>query len=99
MIVKDHEKKASGFISVTWITARAHVSALPGPPAGAAIVYTSGSREAMAGPRMAMRAFLSPPWRRRHRPMMRNNGCSRRSRAPRAGPLPRLAVADLPATR
>jgi hypothetical protein len=30
MIVKDHEKKAVGFISVTWITARAHVSALSG---------------------------------------------------------------------
>jgi len=27
MIVKDHEKKAVGFISVTQITARAHVSA------------------------------------------------------------------------
>jgi len=33
MIVKDPEKKACGFISVTWITVRAHVSALPGPPA------------------------------------------------------------------
>jgi hypothetical protein len=32
MIVKDPEKKACGFISVTWITVRAHVSALPGPP-------------------------------------------------------------------
>jgi hypothetical protein len=31
MIVKDHEKKARGFISVTQITARAHVSALPSP--------------------------------------------------------------------
>jgi len=30
MIVKDPEKKACGFISVTWITVRAHVSALPG---------------------------------------------------------------------
>jgi hypothetical protein len=31
MIVKDHEKKACGFISVTCITVRAHVSGLPGP--------------------------------------------------------------------
>jgi len=30
MIVKDHEKKACGFISVTWITVRAHVSGLAG---------------------------------------------------------------------
>jgi len=29
MIVKEHEKKARGFISVTRVTARAHVSALP----------------------------------------------------------------------
>jgi hypothetical protein len=28
MIVKEHEKKARGFISVTRVTARAHVSAL-----------------------------------------------------------------------
>jgi hypothetical protein len=40
MIVKDHEKKAWGFISVTWITARAHVSALPGPHGGVPTVYT-----------------------------------------------------------
>ncbi len=39
MIVKDPEKKACGFISVTWITVRAHVSALPGPHGGAATVY------------------------------------------------------------
>ena len=39
MIVKDPEKKARGFISVTWITVRAHVSALPGPHGGAATVY------------------------------------------------------------
>jgi len=38
MIVKDHEKKAWGFISVTWITVRAHVSALPGRRGGAATV-------------------------------------------------------------
>jgi hypothetical protein len=30
MIVKEHEKKAHGFISVTRIAADAHVSALPG---------------------------------------------------------------------
>jgi hypothetical protein len=40
MIVKDHEKKACGFISVTWITVRAHVSALPGPHGGVPTVYT-----------------------------------------------------------
>jgi len=39
MIVKDPEKEACGFISVTWITVRAHVSALPGPHGGAATVY------------------------------------------------------------
>jgi len=42
MIVKDHEKKAWGFISVTWITVRAHVSALPGRRGAAATVYTCG---------------------------------------------------------
>ena len=31
MIVKDHEKKAHGFISVTQDHRDAHVSALPGP--------------------------------------------------------------------
>jgi hypothetical protein len=51
MIVKDPEKKACGFISVTWITVRAHVSALPGSHGGAAIVYTGCHREAAAGPR------------------------------------------------
>lgn len=43
MIVKDPEKKACGFISVTWITVRAHVSALPGPHGGAATVYNRRS--------------------------------------------------------
>jgi hypothetical protein len=43
MIVKDHEKKACGFISVTRITVRVHVSALPGPHGVAAMVYTGGS--------------------------------------------------------
>jgi hypothetical protein len=63
MIVKDHEKKACGFISVTWITVRAHVSALPGPHGGVAIVYTGGHREATAGPHTPLRAFRLPPWR------------------------------------
>ena len=43
MIVKEHEKKARGFISVTRVTARAHVSALPGPRGGAATVYNRRS--------------------------------------------------------
>jgi len=43
MIVKDPEKKARGFISVTWITVRAHVSALPGPHGRAAAVYNRRS--------------------------------------------------------
>jgi hypothetical protein len=43
MIVKDPEKKACGFISVTWLTVRAHVSALPGPRGGAATVYNRRS--------------------------------------------------------
>jgi hypothetical protein len=43
MIVKDPEKKACGFISVTRLTARAHVSALPGPHGGAATVYNRRS--------------------------------------------------------
>ena len=43
MIVKDPEKKACGLISVTWITVRAHVSALAGPRGGAATVYNRRS--------------------------------------------------------
>ena len=60
MIVKDHEKKAWGFISVTWITARAHVSALPGPYAGVA----GGPLRGRAAPRMPLCAFGLPPWTR-----------------------------------
>jgi hypothetical protein len=62
MIVKDPEKKACGFISVTWIIVRAHVSALHGPQGVVAIVYTSCPREATAGPRTPWRAFRLPPW-------------------------------------
>src|SRR4249919_258640 len=43
MIVKEHEKKARGFISVTRLTARAHVSALPG--------LVPGARPSTPGPR------------------------------------------------
>ena len=70
MIVKDPEKKACGFISVTWITVRAHVSALPGPRGGAATVYNRRSRKATAGARMPLCASRLPPWKddtgRRH---------------------------------
>ena|SRR5215470_3832455 len=64
MIVKDHEKKASGFISVTWITVRAHVSALPGPHGGAAMVYTGGLREATGSVRTPLRVSRLPRWKR-----------------------------------
>jgi len=71
MIVKDPEKKACGFISVTWLTVRAHVSALPGPHGGAATVYNRRSRgKATAGVRMPLCASRLPPWKddtgRRH---------------------------------
>jgi hypothetical protein len=59
MIVKDPEKKACGFISVTRITAR-DVSALPGPPAGVAIVYTSGSPRSHGWPAHAVAPFRLP---------------------------------------
>jgi hypothetical protein len=63
MIVKDPEKKARGFISVTWITVRAHVSALPGPRGGAATVYNRRSPgKATAGARMPLCASRLPPW-------------------------------------
>jgi len=63
MIVKDPEKKACGFISVTWITVRAHVSALPGPRGGAATVYNRRSPgKATAGVRMPLCASRLPPW-------------------------------------
>ena len=82
MIVKDHEKKACGFISVTWITVRTHVSALPGRRGGAAMVYTGSPRESRAGPRLPLRVFRWPPWRRMSvavaaGPMMRSTGCLR----------------------
>jgi hypothetical protein len=69
MIVKDPEKKACGLISVTWITVRAHVSALPGPHGGAATVYNR--RSASYGPRAhAVMPSRLPPWKddtgRRH---------------------------------
>jgi len=63
MIVKEHEKKARGFISVTRVTARAHVSALPG--------LLPGRVPAHPGPRVgpvAGRAFPGPrraSWRGR----------------------------------
>jgi hypothetical protein len=62
MIVKDPEKKACGFISVTWITVRAHVSALPGPHGGAATVYNRRSPQATARARMPLCASRLPPW-------------------------------------
>jgi hypothetical protein len=61
MIVKDHEKKAVGFISVTQITARVHVSALSGP-------YAVSDRSCLwsprswAGPRLPLRALRLSPW-------------------------------------
>jgi hypothetical protein len=62
MIVKEHEKKASGFISVTWITVRAHVSALPGPYA-VSRPYPPVVPAKLAGPRRPVRAFRLPPWK------------------------------------
>jgi hypothetical protein len=104
MIVKDHEKKACGFISVTRITVRAHVSALPGPHGGSAMVYTGGPREATGGMRTPLRASRLPQRKeeagRRHGgPIMLNNGmlgpCANTGQCRR----PRLAVVDLLATR
>jgi len=60
MIVKDDEKKACGFISVTWITARTHVSALAGPHGGVAIVYTGGSPRSFGWPAHAVAPFHLP---------------------------------------
>jgi hypothetical protein len=42
MIVKEHEKEARGFISVTRVTARAHVSALPGSYLGVPVLAGPG---------------------------------------------------------
>jgi hypothetical protein len=56
MIVKDHEKKAVGFISVTWITARAHVSALPSAFCCFATVSARGPAR-LGRPAHALRAF------------------------------------------
>ena len=42
MIVKEHEKKARGFISVTRVTVRAHVSALRTFLLGPAILAWTG---------------------------------------------------------
>src|SRR5215831_16931212 len=104
MIVKDPEKKARGFISVTWITVRAHVSALPGPDGGVATVSAGGPRDVGAGPRMPLLPFRWPQWwedadSSSRRPTMRDNDA-------RAVPGHRggtaclaLAPADLPSTR
>jgi hypothetical protein len=91
MIVKDPEKKACGFISVTWITVRAHVSALPGPYGGVPTVYTGGPRGAMGGPRMPLRSFRVPRRKedagsRRGGPIMRNDGMPALSSNTRAVP-------------
>ncbi len=59
MIVKDHEKKAVGFISVTWITARAHVSALPSAFCRVATVSARGPAR-LGRPAHALRAFRWP---------------------------------------
>ena len=60
MIVKDHEKKTWGFISVTWITARAHVSALPGRTAAWRSYTPAIPRQAMAAPAHAVAPFRLP---------------------------------------
>lgn len=62
MIVKEHEKKARGFISVTWITARAHISALPGWYGGVATVSAGGPREAGLARACPLRAFRLSLW-------------------------------------
>ena len=92
MIVKDHEKKACGFISVTWITVRAHVSALPGRRGTAATVYTCVPREVTAGARMPLCTFRLSWWWRRPAaaatgPMMRNDGGARAPCQHPAAPL------------
>ena len=93
MIVKDPEKKACGFISVTWITARAHVSALPGSHGGAATVYNRRS-PAKLRPARACRYALPACHRGRMTPaavtagpMMRNDGVLARSANTQAVPL------------
>jgi len=69
MIVKDHEKKACGFISVTWITARANVSALSGPYA-VSWPYLPVLPRSAAGPLLSLSALRLSPWKedagRRH---------------------------------
>jgi hypothetical protein len=92
MIVKDPEKKACGLISVTWITVRAHVSALPGPHGGAATVYNR--RSAKLRPARACR-YARPACHRGRMtpaavtagPMMRNDGVLARSANTQAVPL------------
>jgi hypothetical protein len=54
MIVKDHEKKACGFISVTRITVRTHVSALPSYRGGAATVDTGRPPQSYGRPAPAV---------------------------------------------
>jgi hypothetical protein len=61
MIVKDHEKKACGFISVTQITARAHVSALSSPYAVSSL-YLPCSQRRWAGPLLSLSALRLSPW-------------------------------------
>src|SRR6266516_2694696 len=92
MIVKDPEKKACGFISVTWITVRAHVSALPGPHGGAATVYNRRSPAKLRPARMPLCASRLPPWKDDPAavaagPMMRNDGVLARSANTQAVPL------------
>src|SRR6266487_3958176 len=93
MIVKDPEKKACGLISVTWITVRAHVSALPGPRGGAATVY---NRRSPAKLRSARACRCARPACHRGQmtpaavtagPMMRNDGVLARSANTQAVPL------------
>ena len=63
MIVKNHEKKALGFISVTWATTRAHVSALPGPHRGMAIVYRPVAPAKLGWPASAVARAGLPQWK------------------------------------
>jgi hypothetical protein len=70
MIVKDHEKEALGFISVTWMIARAHVNALPGQRGAADRIHRWSPANPTAGSRAPLCAFRLPPWKadtgRRH---------------------------------
>jgi hypothetical protein len=61
MIVKDHEKKAAGFISVTQITARAHVSALSSPYAVSS-PYLPVLPATLGRPLLSLSALRLSPW-------------------------------------